>query len=147
MNANVKSCTFTGQIPYVRSYHNPLTGGVVGAVENSIIEDCTVTADLYGNSVQAVAAYIGGVTAFLCSESQIKNCSYFGHITTNESSNAGFEISISGIAAVADEDCSVSGCGVGGTVCGTTVTTDNYTDYIVGDGAAQVTDCNYWDGK
>ena len=147
MNANVKACTFTGQIPYVRSYHNPLTGGVVGAVENSIIEDCTVTADLYGNSVQAVAAYIGGVAAFLCSKSKIRNCLYFGHITTNESSNAGFGISISGIAAVADEDCSISGCGVGGTVCGTTVTTDNYTGYVVGDGAAQITDCNYWNGK
>ncbi|MBQ6689760.1 MAG: BACON domain-containing protein [Bacteroidales bacterium] len=147
MNATIKDCEFTGQMPKASGYDNPLIGGVTGVVENSIMEDCKVVADMYGNSVSSVAAYIGGISSLLCSGSQIKACSYFGHLTTDDSKNKGFEVRMASISAVTDADCSISGCGLGGTVNGSTVTKDNYTDYIVGDGAVQATGCYYWDGK
>ena len=59
----------------------------------------------------------------------------------------GFEVRMASISAVTDDDCSISGCGLGGTVNGSTVTTDNFADFIVGNGAVQATGCYYWDGK
>ena len=148
VNAEVRSCAFTGGFPFMNTYYrNPRIGGICGAVENSVIDGCTVTADLFGinlNGTGQKSAYVGGISSILCSGSQIKDCSYFGNITTQSTKT---DDRYACIVAFADEDCSVSGCGLGGTVAGTAVATDNYTDYIVGNGAVQATGCYYWDGK
>ena len=148
VNAEIKSCAFTGGFPYMNTYYrNPRIGGICGAVENSVIEGCSVTADMFGmnlNGTGEKSAYVGGISSLLCSGSQIKDCLYFGNITTQSTRT---DDRYACIVAFADEDCSVSGCGLGGTVTGTAIATDNFKDYVVGNGAVQATDCYYWNGK
>lgn len=151
VNAEIKSCTFTGGVPYMNTYYrNPRVGGICGAVENSIIEGCTVKADIFGmhlNGTGDKAAYVGGISSLLCSGSQIKNCSYFGNMVIASGQTTKADDLYACIAAFADADCSISGCGLGGIVLGTTVTGDNLSDYIVGNGVVPDDDCYYWDGK
>ena len=155
VNAEVKNCTYKGSI--TKQYQNPYAAGIASGVENTKIENCDVIGNLYGAYGGSCLVRVGGIAAILKSSSEITNCRYFGSITVGK-----VEASIfcGCIAGETEAGCSVSKCGIGGTLPGTEVLSTDYDKYIYGlsgnaGGAliipdsrpVQPTECYYWNGK
>ena len=70
---------------------------------------------------------------------------YNGKIHTGD--NGEKEVYFGGIAADAEAGCSISGCGVGGSILGTILNNVNFSQYIVGNGGVEAIDCVYWEGE
>lgn len=152
VNADIRNCSFTGEClngPEKANKSlgasNPYAAGISGAVENTVIRDCFAVADLYGLSAGSCDFRAGGIVAFLCSGSKIENCRYYGNIRTGD--NKDKLVYYGCVAAVVEDGCSISDCGVGGSLLGTNVTASNFADCIVGDGTVTPTGCYYWKGE
>ena len=136
-NAEVKNCSYSGEVSNQTGPANCNVGGIVGVVENSTITDCRANA-----TVEGAANFIsGGIVANLSDESSISGCSWFGSIKTG---TAG---SVACIAGVTASDCSVSGCRLGGVIMETILDGSNYMGFIVGNDSTIASECSYWDGK
>lgn len=155
VNASVKNCSFTGNI--TKDHSNPYAAGIVAGAERSTIQDCDVTASLYGQYQGSCYVRVGGVVAILYDSSSIQGCRYFGNIT----GTAGGTPRYGCIAGDVEAGCSISKCGMGGILQGTEVTTANFDKYIYGlqfpsDGPLTIPDgrpeiqitepCYYWNG-
>ena len=136
-NAEVLNCSFTGRVAGASSAWDCGIGGIAGAVEYSSISNCYAISSFSGVSV----ATAGGVVANLASDSNISNNRYFGHISVGTAGKVG------GIVGLANDGCSVTGCLLGGSVLNENITSNNYTDFIIGNEAITASNCNYWDGK
>ena len=141
-NAEVSNCVNSGGSSNKRNNCN--AGGIAGAVEKSIIDGCQVNASLYGRAQGSCEYKVGGIVAYLYTDSSVSNCKYYGHITAGDNGSA--VAYAGGIVAETQEGCSVSGCAFGGTILNETITAENYSNYSVGNKAIEA-DCSYWDGK
>lgn len=142
-NAEVRNCVNSGGSSNKRNNCN--AGGIAGAVEKSIIDGCQVNASLYGRAQGSCEYKVGGIVAYLYTDSSVSNCKYYGHITAGDNGSA--VAYAGGIVAETQEGCSVSGCAFGGTILNETITAENYLNYTVGNKAIEATNCSYWDGK
>ena len=155
VNASVTKCINTGNITKDRS--NPYAAGIAAGVERSTVEECDVTASLYGKYQGSCYVRVGGIVAILYDSSTIQNCRYFGNIT----GQAGGTPRYGCIAGIVEAGCKVLNCGMGGTLQDSEVTSADYKNYIYGmqypSGGPlteptdrpeiQTTDCYYWNGK
>lgn len=157
VNADVRTCTYKGAI--TKKYANSYAAGIAAGVENTTIENCDVLADLYGQYGGSCFVRVGGIAAIFYSSSSIKNCRYFGDISIGTASDS----TIYGcIVGDTEEGCSISNCGIGGTLPGVEVTSADFDKYIYGLGLPkdnpqltvredrpniQINDCYYWNGK
>ena len=142
-NAEVRNCVNSGGSSNKRNNCN--AGGIAGGVEKSIIDGCQVNASLYGRAQGSCEYKVGGIVAYLYTDSSVSNCKYYGHITAGD--NGSYVAYAGGIVAETQEGCSVSGCAFGGTILNETITAENYSNYTVGNKAIEATNCKYWDGK
>ena len=154
VNASVKNCSFTGNI--TKDHSNPYAAGIVAGAERSTVQDCDVTASLYGQYQGSCYVRVGGIVAILYDSSSIQDCRYFGNIT----GTAGGTPRYGCIAGDVEEGCSLSKCGMGGTLQGSEVNTSDFYKYIYGlqfpSGGPltipddrheiQITECYYWNG-
>lgn len=137
-NASVSGCSFTGTAPAESGGSSTCgMGGIAGAVENTTMANCIVKASFSGVS----GGVAGGIVANLFTNSKVLDCKYFGIISSGSQGNAG------AVAGASEAGCSVSRCSVGGSVLNETLTSANYSDYIVGNDAVTAVDCSYWDGE
>ena len=143
INAEVSECTYTGKCS--PSGSNPLVGGIAGALQYSEVSDSKVMASLYSMSGGSCDSRAGGIAAFLLSESTIRDCFWNGKIQTGD--NGEKEVYFAGIAAFSEAECTVSGCGVGGTILGTVLNESNFSQYLIGNAAIEATDCTFWAGE
>lgn len=147
-NAQVKDCTFKGKVPNKSGgadNFNCNVGGIAGGVENSSISKCKVVTSLYGVKAGSCGFKAGGIVAYLYSGSTVADCKYYGHITTGE--NGTDTIYYGGIVGEAEEGCSVTGCGFGGSILGKTITSANYNDFVIGNKGITPGECSYWAGE
>ena len=154
VNATVKNCTFTGNI--TKDHSNPYAAGIAAGVERSTIEDCDVNASLYGQYQGSCYVRVGGIVAILYDSSSVLNCRYFGNIT----GTAGGTPRYGCIVGDAEAGCTISKCGMGGTLQGSEVASSDFNTYVYGlqyptggpltipDGRPEisVSDCYYWNG-
>ena len=142
-NAEVRNCVNSGGSSNKRNNCN--AGGIAGAVEKSAINGCQVNASLYGRAQGSCEYKVGGIVAYLYTDSSVSNCKYYGHITAGDNGSA--VAYAGGIVAETQEGCAVTGCSFGGSILNETITAENYSNYIVGNKAIETTNCSYWDGK
>lgn len=156
VNADVKNCSYKGSIS--KKYQNPYAAGIASGVENTKIEDCDVIGDLYGQYGGSCYVRVGGVVAILYSSSVISNCRYFGNISIG---TEGGTTRYGCMAGDTEVGCSISKCGIGGTLPGVEITNADFDKYLYGLGypsggpltipddrpAIQVTESYYWNGK
>ena len=156
VNADVNNCSYKGNIS--KKYQNPYAAGIASGVENTKIENCDVIGDLYGQYGGSCYVRVGGVVAILYSSSVINNCRYFGNISIG---TEGDTTRYGCMAGDTEVGCSISKCGIGGTLPGVEITNADFDKYLYGLGypkggpltipddrpAIQVTESYYWNGK
>ena len=154
VNASVQNCTYTGNIS--NEHSNPYAAGIAAGLERSTVEDCDVTASLYGQYQGSCYVRVGGIVAILYDTSSIQNCRYFGNI----SGTAGGTPRYGCMVGDTEAGCSISHCGMGGTLQGSEVTGSDFSGYVYGiqypvggpptipddRPAIQVSECYYWNG-
>ena len=156
VNADVNNCSYKGNIS--KKYQNPYAAGIASGVENTEIENCDVIGDLYGQYGGSCYVRVGGVVAILYSSSVINNCRYFGNVSIG---TEGDTTRYGCMAGDTEVGCSISKCGIGGTLPGVEITNADFDKYLYGLGypkggpltipddrpAIQVTESYYWNGK
>lgn len=110
-------------------------GGIAAYLNNSNINNCTATST---NLRSDNNTFIGGIASHINAGSSIKNSTFNGKIVKNSSNSA------SGmVAAVTKSGAVIENCGVAGSFYGTTITAENFSDYLISDTNTTPTDCYY----
>lgn len=110
-------------------------GGIAAYLNNSNINNCTATSTKLQSTNNT---FIGGIASHVNAGSSVKNSTFNGIITTSDAYKP------SGmVAAKVFEGATIENCGVAGSISGTAITTDNYSDYLIGETSITPTGCYY----
>ena len=136
-NAKITNCSSTENV--TRSAPG---GGIAGVANSSSISECYVKANIRTAAAGSTNADCGGIVGEAVS-STVDGCRYYGELIPAA------EVSTGGIIGKAD-DASSAGvtttCGFGGTINGTTITTDNLSTYAIGSTTGTRGTFYLWDG-
>ena len=110
-------------------------GGIAAYLNYSNIDKCTATSTkLQSNN----NTYIGGIASHVNAGSAVKNSTFNGIITTSSAYKP------SGmVAAKVVDGATIENCGVAGSISGTDITADNYSNYLIGETSITPTGCYY----
>ena len=114
---------------------NVRLGGIAAYLNNSNINNCTATSTkLQSNN----NTFIGGIASHVNVGSSVKNSTFNGIITKSSTYQP------SGmVAAKVVEGATIENCGVAGSIFGTTITADNFSDHLIGETSITPTGCYY----
>ncbi len=154
-NGTVENCTYlNGRITDDQNCH---MAGIVGGTINSTVYNCTATAELTGYYGGSCAMRAGGIVAWAMNSATIEKCKYFGNINvTSWNPTAGSEEYAGGIVGYSqgEEDVVIKDCQFGGSVAGVEISSNNFSNYIVGTASqskepciATISGVTYWNGK
>ena len=110
-------------------------GGIAAYLNNSNINNCTATSTkLQSNN----NTFIGGIASHVNAGSAVKNSTFNGIITKSSTYQP------SGmVAAKVVEGATIENCGVAGSIFGTAITADNFSNYLIGETSITPTGCYY----
>ncbi|MBP5539931.1 MAG: BACON domain-containing protein [Bacteroidales bacterium] len=149
-NVNLTSCNSKSAVD--ESKGNAYSqGGIAGMVVSGSFDGCTAKSDLrVGNGGSIDLASVGGIVARIYDGGtvSISNCSYYGTVNINKAaSTAAKPIYQAGLVGYSSANTAVSNSRYGGRIAETTVTADNYLNYVFGNGLGTQTDTRLWDGN
>ena len=122
-------------------------GGIVGVASNCKVSSCYVKSDITSADGGSAYADAGGIIGEAVSSS-VDGCRYYGTIIENSKTITGERV-FGGIIGKADAASSAgvtTSCGFGGTINGTTITTDNLSTYAIGSTTGTRGTFYLWDG-
>ena len=160
--ANCDGCSFT--TGHIGDQASTYAGGIVGIAVESTISNSWSTSNIKATQAGSCESRAGGIAGMTIGDVTITGCKYFGTLTNGtttlarpaEGEHAG------GIVGVSDKDCSIIDCKLGGKIVNeldssmnTTITADNYGDYVVGISSTtkatcptkEIVNCSYWNGS
>lgn len=135
-NTTVTNCSSEGNI--TRSAPG---GGITSIAENCEISSCYVKGDFIGKKGGSAIGYAGGIIGDAIGSSA-DDCKYLGTLTSDAAASGG----IIGKADDASSAGVTTTCGFGGTINGTTITTDNLSTYAIGSATGTRGTFYLWDG-
>ena len=110
-------------------------GGIAAYLNNSNINNCTATSTKLQSTNNT---FIGGIASHVNAGSSVKNSTFNGIITTSDTYKP------SGmVAAKVVEGATIENCGVAGSIFGTAITADNFSNYLIGETSITPTGCYY----
>lgn len=135
-NTTVTNCSSEGNI--TRSAPG---GGITSIAENCEISSCYVKGDFIGKKGGSAIGYAGGIIGDAIGSSA-DDCKYLGTLTSDAAASGG----IIGKADDASSAGVTTTCGFGGTINGTTITTDNLSTYAIGSATGTRGTFYLWNG-
>ena len=149
-NVNLTSCNSKSAVDESKG-NAYAQGGIAGMVVSGSFDGCTAKSDLrVGNGGSIDLASVGGIVARIYDGGtvSISNCSYYGTVNVNKAaSTASKPIYQAGVVGYSSANTAVSNSRYGGRIAETTVTADNYLNYVFGNGLGTQTDTRLWDGN
>ena len=130
---NITTCSSTATMVGINT--SVRLGGIAAYLDYSHINSCSVNSAELRSFNQT---YIGGIASGVNAGSSVKNSTFNGNITFQDSKFAS-----ACVAAYTKAGAVIENCGVAGSVFGTTVTAENFASYLVGDANTTPTGCYF----
>lgn len=130
---NITACSSTATMVGINT--SVRMGGIAAYLDYSHINNCSVNSAEMRSWNQT---YIGGIASGVNAGSSVKNSTFKGNITFQETNFAS-----ACVASFTKAGAVIENCGVAGSVFGTTVTAENFASYLVGDANTTPTGCYF----